>query len=235
MLKQSPFSQMEIIMTAPLKRLASLALIIALTGCATTRSMYYNSWEKLGYAKRERLVDNVKEASAAQGKAKQEFANALEQFRSVVNFEGGDLEKVYNKLNKSYETCEKRATAVNDKITGVKRVADALFKEWKSEIGEMKDDPSLKAQSQSLLDKTKNSYSQLVDRMDSAAATMPPVLTKFHNRVLFLKHNLNAQAIASLRGTEVEIGADIDKLIKEMEASIKEADDFIAEIQPKKS
>jgi hypothetical protein len=52
--------------------------------------------------------------------------------------------------------------------------------------------------------------------------------------VLFIKHNLNAQAIASLKGTEVEIGNDIDNLIKEMDASIKEADDFIAEMQPKK-
>src|SRR3954463_3895051 len=78
------------------------ATLLIISGCATSRNAYYNAWEKMGYAKRERLVDNVKDASAEQGKAKQEFANALEQFRSVVNFEGGDLEKVYNKLNKSY-------------------------------------------------------------------------------------------------------------------------------------
>jgi len=220
-------------MTIP-HRILTLTAMLIFAGCGTTRSMYYNTWEKFGYAKRERLVDNVKAASAAQGEAKQQFASALEEFRSVVNFSGGDLEAMYNKLNRSYETCEKRASAVNDKIAAVKHVANALFSEWKGEIGEMKDDPSLKAQSQTLYDKTKHSYGDLAERMDSAAATMPPVLTKFHNRVLFIKHNLNAQAIASLKGTEIEIGGDIDKLIKEMEASIKQADDFIAEIQPKK-
>jgi hypothetical protein len=69
--------------------------------------------------------------------------------------------------------------------------------------------------------------------MDAAAATMDPVLTKFNNRVLFIKHNLNAQAIASLKGTELELGGDIDRLIHEMEASIAEADAFISEVQGK--
>jgi hypothetical protein len=73
----------------------------------------------------------------------------------------------------------------------------------------------------------------MIQRMDAAAASMDPVLTKFKNRVLFIKHNLNAQAIASLKGTELELGNEIENLIKQMEASIAEADQFIQEIQPK--
>jgi len=79
-----------------------------------------------------------------------------------------------------------------------------------------------------------HSATELVDRMDAAAATMDPVLTKFKNRVLFLKANLNAQAIASLKGTELEMSGDIDKLIAEMQKSIEEADQFIQGIQGKK-
>ena len=211
-----------------------LAVLIAAGGCRTTRNMYYNAWEKMGYAKRERLVDNVKDAREEQVEAKKQFATALEQFKSVVNFQGGNLETVYNKLNKEYERCESQAGDVKSKIAAVKNVANALFTEWDGEIKQIKDDPSLQSQSRQLLDKTKASYNDMIVRMDSAAATMDPVLTKFHNRVLFIKHNLNAQAIASLKGTEIELGGDIDKLIKEMEASIAEADQFIAELQPPK-
>jgi Skp family chaperone for outer membrane proteins len=212
-------------------------MMLALTGggCAATRGAYYNTWEKFGYAKRERLVDNVKEARQEQVDAKKQFASALDQFKSVVNFKGGDIEALYNKLNDAYERADGQAGEVREKITGVKRVASALFEEWNGEIGEMKDDPSLKRQSQQLLDRTRDSYKEMISRMDSAAATMDPVLTKFKNRVLFIKHNLNAQAIASLKGTELELGGDIERLIKEMEASIAEADAFIAEIQPAKS
>lgn len=211
--------------TLPILLIGSLFL-----GCATTREYYYNAWEKMGYAKRERLADNVKAARNEQEQAKEQFASALDQFKSVVNFNGGDLEAMYNKLNKQYTACEDQAKAVRGKIDSVKNVGDALFREWAGEIKEIKDDPSLQKQSQSLYDKTKKSYGEMVSRMDSAAGTMDPVLQKFKNRVLFVKHNLNAQAIASLKGTELELGGDIDKLIKEMEASIKEADAFVGQL-----
>jgi hypothetical protein len=205
------------------------AFVLAL-GCQATREMYYNAWEKMGYAKRERLVDNVKDARQEQIDAKKQFATALDQFKSVVNFQGGDLEAKYNKLNKEYTRCESEADAVKSKIAAVKNVGTALFDEWKSEIAQMKDDPTLKAKNQELYDKTMLSYNQLVGRMDAAAATMDPVLTRFKNRVLFIKGNLNAQAIASLKGTEVELGGEIDNLIKQMNDSIAEADKFIADV-----
>lgn len=217
----------------PRSRAASTLVVLALlAGCQTARTAYYNAWEGIGYAKRERLVDNVKAAQQEQTEAKKEFANALEQFKSVVNFDGGDLEKAYNKLNDSYASCTAQADAVKSKIGSVKNVADALFKEWQGEIKQMGDDPTLQASSQTLLDKTRANYGEMIKRMDGAAATMDPVLKKFQGRVLFLKHSLNAQAIASLKGTEVELGGQIETLIREMEASIRQAEEFIAQVGP---
>lgn len=214
-------------------RMMLVAGMLTTIGCATTRTAYYNAWEKLGYNKRERLVDNVKAARQQQVETKQQFANALEQFKSVVNFQGGNLETVYNKLNKEYERCVSDADGVKSKIQSVKNVSQSLFTEWSGEIAEMKD-VTLKSKNQELLDKTKQSYADMITRMDSAAGTMAPVLQSFKDRVLFLKGNLNAQAIASLKGTDVQLSGDIDKLIKEMEASIKEADVFIAQNQAPK-
>jgi hypothetical protein len=214
--------------------LSAVALLVAWCcgACEATREAYYDASEKLGYAKRERLVDNVKAARQEQVEAKEQFANALEQFKSVVAVKGGDLEAAYEKLSRENDSSRAQAGAVTAKIDSVKNVAKALFAEWEREVEEIKDDPSLERESRSLLDRTRRSYEELIRRMDAAAASMDPVLTKFNNRVLFLKHNLNAQAIASLKGTELELGADIEKLIRQMEASIAEADAFIAEMQP---
>jgi hypothetical protein len=222
-------------MTRTSSRIVTVTLVLLVAGgCATTRKYYYNAWEKFGYDKRERLVDNVEEARDEQVKAKKQFASALDEFKSVVNYKEGDLDKMYNKLNKSYQQSESQANTVKEKVTGVKRVADALFTEWKGEIAQIKDDPSLQRGAQDLFNKTKENYGEMISRMDSAVATMDPVLQRFKNRVLFVKSNLNAQAIGSLAGTEVELGADIERLIKEMEASIAEADKFISETQAKK-
>ncbi|MDB5293868.1 MAG: hypothetical protein JWL69_5109 [Phycisphaerales bacterium] len=213
---------------------ALCGITLAGTGCSTARGVYYNAWEKAGYSKRERLVDDVKAARQEQVKAKQQFASALDEFKSVTHFQGGDLEALYNKINAQYEACDSRAGAVRSKIQSVKNVGTKLFEEWTGEIAQIKDDPGMRQQSQQLYDKTHRSYDQLVMRMDAAAATMDPVLVKFKNRVLFIKANLNAQAIASLKGTELDLGGDIDKLIKEMEASIAEADAFIAQTHTEK-
>lgn len=213
-----------------------LVLLILATigaGCATTREAYYNAWEKLGYAKRDRLVDNVKSARDAQQVAQKQFATTLDEFKSVVHFNGGDLEAMYNKLNDAYNSSDSRASAVRSKIASVKHVGEALFTEWKGEIAQMEDDAALQKQSQDLFDKTHLRYDGMVAHMDSAAATMDPVLKKFKNRVLFIKANLNAAAIGSLQGTDTELGNDIDNLIKEMQSSINEADKFISQVSAK--
>ena len=59
------------------------------------------------------------------------------------------------------------------------------------------------------------------------SSNTPWVLTKFHDYVLFLKHNLNAQAIGSLQGEASKIQIDISKLIADMNESIAQAEKFI--------
>jgi hypothetical protein len=63
--------------------------------------------------------------------------------------------------------------------------------------------------------------------MRRAEAKMKPVLTVFHDQVLFLKHNLNARAVAGLQGTAASLETDVSGLIKEMQASIDEANEFL--------
>ena len=60
---------------------------------------------------------------------------------------------------------------------------------------------------------------------------MYPVLDLFRDQVLFLKHNLNARAIAALDTETAAIEAEVRKLIEEMNASIAEADAFISSMK----
>ena len=56
---------------------------------------------------------------------------------------------------------------------------------------------------------------------------MTPVLKSFQDQVLFLKHNLNARAIGSLKGTTVNIQGDVADLTASINASMAEADSLI--------
>jgi len=206
--------------------LSTLSLIFTL-GCS---GAYYSAMEQVGYDKREILTDRVDNARDSQEEAKEQFASALERFKSVVAFDGGSLQSKYDELNDEYELSEKRAEAVKDHIDAVEDVAEALFDEWAAEIKQYSSS-KLRKSSQDKLTATKRKYSGLIRAMRNAEAKMYPVLSAFKDQVLFLKHNLNAKAIAALEGELGTIRADVDVLIKEMDKSIAEADAFIKTLE----
>ena len=202
-------------------------LVLSLLGAC--RSPYYWTMEKFGVEKRDILVDRVEEGREAQTEAKEQFQSALEAFQLVYDFDGGELEEVYERLNDEYEASVKDAAAVSERIVSVETVAGDLFKEWGEELGTMQN-ADLKRQSQEMLDQTRDRYDDMVAAMKKAEASMEPVLSSFRDHVLALKHNLNARAIASLSGELKSIETDIGALIEDMEASIAEADAFLSSL-----
>ena len=194
-----------------------------LGGCASA-SMAIK--EKFGYAKREQLVDGVQKARDAQEKAKEQFASALDEFIAVTRVDGGELEATYKRLQRELDRSEDRAESVRGRITSVERVGSALFREWEQELNEYSSE-SLRTSSREQLLSTQRRYDELLAAMNKAERKMEPVLSAFRDQVLFLKHNLNARAIASLEGTVGELEQEIGALIRDMEASIAEANAFI--------
>ncbi|MCI0498863.1 MAG: DUF2959 domain-containing protein [Planctomycetales bacterium] len=204
-----------------------------LTG-AGCQKVYYGTMEKFGVHKRDILVDNVAEARDAQTEAKEQFASALEEFSAVVNFQGGKLEDKYKILNAEYEQSRKKAEAVHERIGDVKRVAKALFDEWEKELDQYTSD-TLRKSSQLKFKQTQERYETLIAAMERAESKIAPVLAAFGDQVLFLKHNLNAQAVASLQSELTTMESEIGTLIREMERSINEADAFIQEMTQQES
>ena len=189
-------------------------------------SIYYSAWEKLGYEKRDLLKSAVKAARGEQKQAGKEFQDALTQLKKLTGYQGRNLESAYNRFKGEYEDCESQATAVRNQIREVDTVARDLFREWEGEIREYQN-PSLAADSRRKLADTRSRFEQLSSSLHAAESTMEPVLRQFRDQVLYLKHNLNAAAIGSLRGQADNIQGEIQRLLEQMNRSIAEADRFI--------
>ncbi len=202
-------------------------LVLGLSGCS---SVYYGTMEKFGVHKREIMVDRVKAARDTQNEAKEQFLTAMEQFRSVTRFDGGNLEREYNKLNATLQKSEAAAAAVRDRIRAVQDVSEALFKEWRGEIKQYSSD-SLRRSSQRKYDLTEAKYQELMAAMKRAEGKLEPVLVALRDQVLFLKHNLNAKAIAGLSDELVSVQTNVDSLVRDMDLAIAQADTFIAALQ----
>lgn len=204
-----------------------VALVLLLAGCS---SAYYGAMEKMGVAKREILVDRVEKTRESQAEAKLQFANALQQFLAVTKVDGGALQQKYENLNREFQRSEARAKEVRERIASVEDVAAALFREWKQELNQYSS-AALKADSERQLEQTRRRYDALIQLMRRAADRMDPVIATFRDQVLFLKHNLNARALAQLENTNRTLQADISTLIRDMETSIREAESFIRDMK----
>lgn len=201
----------------------TLLALLALAGCQTT---YYKTMEAFGVHKRDLMVSRVEAARDDQEEAKEQFRDALEAFSAVVDVEGGDLERMYTKLRDEYEASKEQAEDVHERIAAVQDVAEDLFDEWEDEL-DLYQSKELRRSSERTMKRTRRRYEEMLAAMQRAEAKMVPVLERFQDQVLFLKHNLNARAIASLENTVVSLEAEVEALVRDLERSIAEANEFI--------
>jgi len=204
-----------------------LTTVISLTACET---VVYDALEKVGYHKRDILIDRIDAAQASQTEGQEQFKSALEQFKSVINFDGGDLEVTYDLLNDEYEASVDAADEIHDRINSVENVADALFDEWQDEL-EQYSNASLRRDSERQLKDTRRRYSKVLGAMRRAENAIDPVLASLKDNTLYLKHNLNARAIASLKNELGTVDNDVNALLTAMQQAINESNAFIDELR----
>jgi hypothetical protein len=208
-----------------------LAAVAALSlGCD---ALYYKAMRKIGKEKRDILVGRVKDARASQAEAQAEFKSALERFQQIVQVDGGTLEEKYKKLDDELQRSEDRARKVKDRIDAVRSVSKDLFKEWNDELAKYSD-RALRQESERELRETKRRTEALIASMARAHARVEPILQPLRDRVLFLKHNLNARALGALTKELGTVRTGVDELVADMQRSIAEADAFIADMEREK-
>jgi hypothetical protein len=206
--------------------IAFLTVTLLVVGC---RNAMYSAYEKVGVYKRDLLKKRVIAARDEEKEAGEQFKDALTKLRELYGNQNTPLEKTYDQLKGEFDDSNSRAEAVHKRVRDVETVAADLFREWESEIKQISTE-SMRSSSREQLRQTRQRYEEMHLSLKRAEESMDPVLTKFRDHVLFLKHNLNAQAIASLKGEAVSIQNDIARLIEDMNRSIQRADEFIKQM-----
>jgi hypothetical protein len=204
----------------------ALALSLLALGCT---SSYYKAMKTFGKEKRDILVSRVKDSKKDQQQAKEQIKTTMESFQELTGFQGGSLEKNYKKLNGEYEKAADSAQKLHDRIGSIDQVSSDLFKEWQKEIDGM-ENKKLRQQSAGMLRQSRLSEAVYLKSMRQTEARMAPVITAFHDQVTFLKHNLNARAIGSLKGTSAKMSTDVDVLMVSIDGSMAQADTLISSL-----
>lgn len=208
-----------------LRKICGIVLLVALTsGCQT---LYNTTLEKVfGMEKRQIFKKSVEDVSASQKKAQETFKDSITRLKELYNFNGGNLEVVYNRLKASHDDSQNQANKVHERIQNMDGVAKSMFSEWDKEIKTFSN-PAFAENSRRQWTETKAKYALLNKSVKESEANMKPVLKQLNDHVLYLKHNLNASSLGALKGESSSIQNEIEGLIQRMNGSIKEADAFI--------
>ncbi|MDV3242240.1 MULTISPECIES: DUF2959 domain-containing protein [Methylocaldum] len=198
------------------------------------QKVYFRAVESTGHHKRDILVSRVENARDSLEEAKEQFQSALDKFSALTDFQGGELEDLYRQIKVEFDYSKAKALAVKDRIAAVQDVAEALFAEWEDEL-ELYTNRSLRSSSRQKLKLTQQHYGQLISAMRRAEGKIEPVLSVFQDQVLFLKHNLNAKAVASLEHELAAMTVGVAGLITAMERSINRANDFVYSLNGQKA
>lgn len=190
-------------------------------------AVYRGRESLLGHHKRDMVVVHVDQACTSLTESRDQFIDALEKFKTIVAMDDSPLEQRYTQLKRQYDLCRAKSDEVTRRIEMIEEISEALFSEWEGEL-ELYSNRLLRLRSQQQLKKSRQQYSRLIKALRIAESRIHPVLAVFRDQVLFLKHNLNAYAIAALQQEFVEIGLDISRLIDIMERTITEASQFVS-------
>jgi ElaB/YqjD/DUF883 family membrane-anchored ribosome-binding protein len=214
-----------------MSRLGLMVMLLMIPlGFSACDTPYIAAMDIMGFAKRDLLSSRVTSARDAQEEAKKDIQSALDQFRKAVAYQGGDLEATYKNLNSELQSSEDSAEMVRKGIRDVESVADAFFSEWETELGQYSS-ADLRRKSEAKLTQTKTRYKDMLGAMNRAEPRIDPVLRLLRDQVLYLKHTLNARALATMKGELVKVDAQVDRLVRDMNRSIAEPDKFIQSME----
>jgi predicted nucleic acid-binding Zn-ribbon protein len=209
-----------------MKILCLILLIFTISCAERIKKAKYSAYEMAGLEKRDLFKREVSKVNEDQKNTGEALQDALARLQEIYKFDGGNLEREHDKLKSSLNNAQEEAAELSSRIRKMDKVAGDLFDEWKDELNEIKTS-DLRVKSSKKLADTKRRYRNLELQMRRSEKNMAPVLTKLNDQVLFLKHNLNAEAIGGLKTESVKIQADIKELIDEVDESTRQAEALI--------
>ena len=215
------------LLTGSARAVTFFIIVLALGGCASAK---YSALEKVGIHKRDILVDDVEEARDSQAETREHLVSAYEELSALIGHEGGALEKQYKRLDKEVGRARDATNELDDRLESIDTVSEDLFEEWEAEL-ELYSSQALRDDQAKKLAESRKQFKQMRSRMQVARNRVDPVMAVLNDNVLYLKHSLNAQAVAALRGEAANLEADVEALIRDMQIAIDEADAFISKMR----
>jgi hypothetical protein len=205
----------------------SLSLAALLLG--SCQSVYYSTMSRFGVDKRDILVDRTEMAGESMSELQARIVEMARAYRDTLEIESGELRELHEQFSDSYDRAEDAAEDFHERIDDIQSVAETLFEEWKDE-NELIMDVELRKESNANYETAQTSYAKLVRTLRNVQTALDPLLTRYHDHVVFMKLNMNRTALAPLVKNQEALFAETSGLGKLLGSAIVETRNFAERI-----
>jgi hypothetical protein len=179
----------------------------------------------------ERLVKASGNTVKAVADTKLQLVKTLDIYNALMADDAKDRKKLYNSLQKEMENTEKRRATIGEVAATMSAEADTLFKQWTDSAAAI-ENADLRKKSEERLAATKASYAEIGTVGQKASDLYGPFMKDLQDQVTFLGHDLNAEAVASLKPEAAKINEAASKLIQSIDDTITTANTNIGALRP---
>jgi DNA repair exonuclease SbcCD ATPase subunit len=179
----------------------------------------------------ERLVKASGNTVKAVAETKQQLQKTMEVYNALMADGAQDLPKLYKNLQKEMENTEKRRAKIDEEAAKMSAEADTLFKEWANSAAAI-ENPDLRTRSEDRLTATKASYEEIGTMGQKAGELYGPFMKALQDQVTYLGHDLNPDAVASLKPEATKLNERAGELIQKIDDTIATANTNIGALRP---
>jgi hypothetical protein len=152
----------------------------------------------------QELIKTAKAEVQSIDSAKLQLQKTMDAYNAVMAPEVKDRREAYKQLQKEMANTEKRRADVSTRSTKMNAEADKLFKSWQESTASIQS-PDLRKRSEDRLKKTQDRFAELRQTGQNASSLYESFMKTMQDQVVYLGHDLNPGAVASLK-------PDADKL-----------------------
>ena len=183
-----------------------------------------------GHRQTDRLISRADRALRSIGEAKEQLQTTLEIYNSI--FEGGgDTRRIHRDLTRAIDRSEDRREDVRRRVADMESEAHTFFAQWMKSLDEISSE-SLRQRSQARLNEARVRYGEILTEGRTASAMFEPLMGALRDQVVFLGHDLNPSAIASLKPDAEKLNAQAESLLSGIERTQRKISGYIASLKP---
>jgi hypothetical protein len=208
-------------------RVMSCAVALAALGLATLATAQSNE----GVKQTERLIKASGNTVKAIGETKVQLMKTMDVYNALMADDATDRKKLYKSVQKEMDNTEKRRMKITEEAAKMKSEADTLFAQW-AESAAAIENPDLRKRSEDRLEATKASYAEIEAVGQKAADLYPPFMKDLQDQITYLGHDLNAEAVASLKPEVAKLNEKAQALVRSLDDTIGTANQKISALRP---